>query len=120
VDSAFVTDDGSTYWPGATWRTANARDAGMDNSRLDDLASKIRSGRIAELNGVVVVRHGYVVMEQYANGSSADQVHEMQSVTKSITSLLMRIAIDQGKIPLGRPPDRERELDRGIDAAPRA
>jgi len=99
VDTAIVTDDGSTYWPAATWRTANPQDVGMDKSRLDDLAEKIRSRRIAELNGLVVIRHGYVVLEQYANGSSASQAHEMQSVTKSVTSLLVGIAIDQGKIP---------------------
>jgi len=99
VDTAIVTDDGSTYWPAATWRTANPQDVGIDKSRLDDLAEKIRSRRIAELNGLVVIRHGYVVLEQYANGSSASQAHEMQSVTKSVTSLLVGIAIDQGKIP---------------------
>jgi CubicO group peptidase (beta-lactamase class C family) len=46
-----------------------------------------------------VVRRGYVVLEQYANGSTANQVHEMQSVTKSVTSLLMGIAVDKGVIP---------------------
>jgi CubicO group peptidase (beta-lactamase class C family) len=70
----------------------------MDPSKLDALVSRIKSKQIAELNGLVVVRHGYVVLEEYANGSSAGQVHEMQSVTKSVTSLLMGIAIDQGKI----------------------
>ena len=71
----------------------------MDRARLNDLSERIRTRRIAELNGLVIVRHGYVVLEQYANGSSAGQVHEMQSVTKSIASLLVGIAIDQGKIP---------------------
>jgi len=70
----------------------------MDPSKLDALVSRIKSKQIAELNGLVVVRHGYVVLEEYANGSFAGQVHEMQSVTKSVTSLLMGIAIDQGKI----------------------
>jgi CubicO group peptidase (beta-lactamase class C family) len=70
----------------------------MDQSKLDDLSSQIESHRISTLNGLVVVRHGYVVHEQYSNGSSENQLHEMQSVTKSVTSLLMGIAIDQGKI----------------------
>jgi CubicO group peptidase (beta-lactamase class C family) len=70
----------------------------MDPSKLDALVSRIKSKQIAELNGLVVIRHGYVVLEEYANGSSAGQVHEIQSVTKSVTSLLMGIAIDQGKI----------------------
>ena len=55
ADSATATDDGSKYWPAAAWRTANARDVGMVQSRLDDLSEKI--------------------------------------------SLLVGIAIDQGKIP---------------------
>jgi CubicO group peptidase (beta-lactamase class C family) len=70
----------------------------MDAGKLNNLAGRIRGKQIAELNGLVVVRHGYVVLEEYSNGSSATQLHEMQSVTKSITSLLMGIAIDQGKI----------------------
>ncbi len=94
-----VTDDGSTYYPGEAWRTARARDVGMSASRLDDLASRIRDRQIAEIDGLVIVRRGYVVMEQYSNGSSANQVHEMQSVTKSVASLLVGIAVDQGVIP---------------------
>ena len=71
----------------------------MDASKLNTLVSRIRGRQIAELNGLVVVRRGYVVLEEYANGSSATDVHTMQSVTKSVTSLLMGIAIDQKKIP---------------------
>jgi CubicO group peptidase (beta-lactamase class C family) len=93
-----VTDDGSAYWPADSWRVASAKSVGMDQDRLDALVSKIRKRQIADLNGVVVIRHGYKVMEEYANGSSANQVHEMQSVTKSVTSLLVGIAIDQGRI----------------------
>ena len=98
-DTGEVTDDGLAYWPAASWRTAAPADVGMDQSRLNTLVSRIRGRQIAELNGLVVVRRGYVVLEEYANGSSATHVHEMQSVTKSVTSLLMGIAIDQKKIP---------------------
>jgi CubicO group peptidase (beta-lactamase class C family) len=97
-DTTAVTDDGLAYFPGTTWRTANPRDVAMNEAPLNTLATRIRNGQIAELNGLVVVRRGYVVMEQYANGSSATHVHEMQSVTKSITSLLLGIAIDNGRI----------------------
>ena len=93
-----ITDDGSTYYPGATWRTAAPKDVHMDATKINAVAERIRNGQIAEIDGLVVVRNGYVVMEQYANGSSALHLHEMQSVTKSITSLLMGIAIDKGRI----------------------
>jgi CubicO group peptidase (beta-lactamase class C family) len=88
-------DDGKAYWPGATWRTASAVDAGIDGARLDALVNRIRSKQYADVHGLVIVKNGYVVLEQYFNGSSALQVHEMQSVTKSVTSLLMGIAIDE-------------------------
>jgi CubicO group peptidase (beta-lactamase class C family) len=90
-------DDGKSYWPLATWRTAAAADAGMDATRLENLLKKIRSKQYAEVHGLVIVKNGYVIAEEYFNGSSAQQVHEMQSVTKSVTSLVMGIAIDQGR-----------------------
>jgi CubicO group peptidase (beta-lactamase class C family) len=93
-------DDGKTYWPGATWRTASAVDAGIDGARLDALVNRIKSKQYADVHGLVIVKNGYVVLEQYFNGSSALQLHEMQSVTKSVTSLLMGIAIDQGRLRL--------------------
>jgi hypothetical protein len=73
-------DDGKTYWPGATWRTASAADAGIVAARLDDLVMRIESKQYADVHGLVIVKNGYVVLEQYFNGSSALQVHEMQSV----------------------------------------
>jgi CubicO group peptidase (beta-lactamase class C family) len=90
-------DDGTSYWPAATWRTARAADAGIDAVRLENLLKRIRSKQYADVHGLVIVKNGYVVAEEYFNGSSAQQVHEMQSVTKSVTSLVMGIAIDQGR-----------------------
>jgi CubicO group peptidase (beta-lactamase class C family) len=92
------TDDGLTYFPASAWRTANARDVGMQQQKIDEISSRIRSGQLGDVDGLVVVRRGYVILEQYANGSSATHVHEMQSVTKSVTSLIMGIAVDQGEI----------------------
>ena len=96
-----ITDDGSAYWPAAEWRTARPRDVGLDAKTMASLASRFRTGQLANLHGLVVVRHGYVVVDEYANGSSATHVHTLQSVTKSITSLLVGIAVDRGLMQLG-------------------
>ena len=98
IDSTIAIDDGKSYFPDATWRTARPADVGMDGGRIETLLSRIRDGRIADVDGLLIVRNGYVVAEQYANGSSPTQLHEMQSVTKSVTSLIMGIAIDKGRI----------------------
>jgi hypothetical protein len=63
-DSAVVTDDGSSYWPQAAWRTAKPSDVGMDASRLNTLVNRIRSKQIAELNGLVVVRHDLEIQRE--------------------------------------------------------
>jgi len=95
--------DGATYWPppGADWRTAQPQQVGLDQAALGALIRRIRNGSIPSVNSLVVVRQGYVVVDQYFNGSSRADVHTMQSVSKSITSLIVGIAVDQGKLEVG-------------------
>jgi CubicO group peptidase (beta-lactamase class C family) len=51
-----------------------------------------------DLRGVVVLRDDRMVAERYYNGETATSLHDIRSAGKSITSLLVGIAIDQGKI----------------------
>jgi CubicO group peptidase (beta-lactamase class C family) len=92
------TDDGANYWPDSSWRTTAPRNVGMSASRMSSLVTKIQRGTYPTLDALVVVKNGYVVLEEYRNGNTRETLHTMQSVTKSITSLLMGIAIDRGKI----------------------
>ncbi|MFX1476324.1 MAG: serine hydrolase domain-containing protein, partial [Promethearchaeota archaeon] len=50
------------------------------------------------VDSVMVVRHGYVVLEEYLSVYTETSLHTLQSVTKSIASILMGIAIHQGYI----------------------
>jgi CubicO group peptidase (beta-lactamase class C family) len=52
----------------------------------------------ADLRGVVVLRDGQRIAERYYNGAGASELHDVRSAGKSITALLVGIAIDQGKI----------------------
>ena len=52
----------------------------------------------ADLRGVVVLRDGQRIAERYYNDATADELHDIRSAGKSITALLMGIAIDEGKI----------------------
>lgn len=90
--------DGASYWPDATWRTADPAEVGLDGARLGALVERLRSNAIPGLHSLIVVRHGYLAVEEYFNGSMASQVHTMQSVTKSVTSLVTGIAIGEGKL----------------------
>ena len=95
--------DGATYWPPpptAEWRTAAPEQVGLDPAPLRTLIGRIGNGSIPFINSLVIVRQGYVVVEEYFNGSSRSDVHTMQSVSKSVTSLLVGMAVDEGKLHL--------------------
>jgi CubicO group peptidase (beta-lactamase class C family) len=91
------------YWPTSGWRTATPGSQGMDGDRLDAMVAEIRAARLP-IDSVTVVRHGYVVLDRrfgafasaslgapYAHG----RLHELQSATKSVTSMLVGIALRQ-------------------------
>jgi CubicO group peptidase (beta-lactamase class C family) len=68
----------------------------MQGSRLNALSEKIAGGSYPGVNSLIIVRHGYLVTQRYFNGTSATTPQTVQSVTKSVTSLLAGIAIDKG------------------------
>lgn len=51
-----------------------------------------------DLRGVVVLRDGHLIGERYYNGETAEALHDVRSAGKSVTSLLVGIAIDRGRI----------------------
>ena len=51
-----------------------------------------------DLRAVIVRRGGAIIAERYFNGERADSLHDIRSAGKSITSLLVGIAIDRGAI----------------------
>lgn len=93
-----VCDAQQAPWPIPDWPTTTPADQGLDPTPLDDLVKRIRSGEIANIHSLLLVRNGWLVLESYFNGHDADELHEMQSVSKSFTSAAIGLAIEQGKI----------------------
>jgi len=67
----------------------------LDPNRLDEFLAELE--RVDGARSVVVVHRDRVVVEDYWWGSSAS-LHHVRSVTKSITSTLVGIAIERGFI----------------------
>jgi CubicO group peptidase (beta-lactamase class C family) len=86
------------YFPSREWRRASAKSQGLRGKVLRRLADRIRRGEHGRVDSLLVVRNGYLVLEEYFNGWDAEGLHTLQSDTKSVTSLLVGIAIGQGKI----------------------
>ncbi|MEE4219470.1 MAG: serine hydrolase [Xanthomonadales bacterium] len=67
---------------------------------FDGLSEALERGDFGNIKAVVVSRHGEIIYEDYFRGSSADDLHQVQSVTKSVGSALVGIAHRKGAIQL--------------------
>ena len=86
------------YWPTTEWRSSSPEAQRMDAATLDAMFATIASERLG-VHGVVVVRNGYIVAESYYPPFTATTQHVQFSVTKSFTSTLVGIALDQEHLP---------------------
>jgi CubicO group peptidase (beta-lactamase class C family) len=95
VQSASVSA-AEAYWPTGEWRRSTPRQQGLNAEMITSLVNRIRQRQIRDLDSLLVVRNGYLIVEEYFNGWGPDNLHTLQSDTKSITSLLTGVAIQQG------------------------
>ncbi|MCP3888830.1 MAG: serine hydrolase [Desulfobulbaceae bacterium] len=72
---------------------------GLREEKLSEANNKISNGLIKNIHGILVLKNGCIAFEEYYNGSNANHLHQIRSAGKSITSIAMGIAIDQGYIP---------------------
>lgn len=70
----------------------------LSGDAFADVTKRIRQGDFGEIHSLLVYKGGQPLYEQYFDGYDAERIHEAQSITKSVASLLIGIAIDQGKI----------------------
>lgn len=87
--------DEKFVWPTNKWSTKAAADVKMETSYLDNLNAKINKGDYDNVHSLLIVKDGFLVFENYYNGSSVGKAHELQSATKSIASILCGIAMDK-------------------------
>ena len=85
-----VEDDG--------WTTADCEKAGLSHEAVAGMVNAIRAGEAGVIHSFLLVAGGDLVVEEYFHGYERDDLHRLASVTKSVSSLLAGLAIDQGKI----------------------
>ncbi len=79
------------------WETGSLKDLNIDTTLIYKLFNQLNGGE-HKIHSVLLVNNGQLVIEEYYNGYSANNPHDLRSVTKSIRSILMGIAIDKGFI----------------------
>lgn len=97
ADEAPVDDRTRAPYPVTSWPEATPRARGMDPAPLTELVATLRAGEtIPDIHGLLVIKDGYLVTEAYFDGWNADRKHTLQSVSKSVTSALVGIAVARG------------------------
>ncbi len=86
-----------SYWPTDGWRYAHPSEVGMDADTLDAMVEDIRRSGLG-VDSAMVVKGGYVVLDEYFGSYEEDELHITYSCTKSVVSTLIGIAIDEGII----------------------
>lgn len=85
----------ATQW--TDWPESTPEDQGMDGEKLKAMEEAIAAQKL-RVSSILVIRRGAVVWEKVYGGRSPSTLFEMFSVTKSFTSALVGIVVDQGKL----------------------
>jgi CubicO group peptidase (beta-lactamase class C family) len=82
----------------AKWSQEKRTGPDIDPAAIESLYQEMAREPHHDLKAIVIVRSGRLAREHYFNGDSADTLHDIRSTTKSVTSLLMGMAIQKGLI----------------------
>src|ERR1041384_3719246 len=80
------------YWPTNGWRSSTPEQQGIDSEKLADALDYIRAHDI-KIHSLLIVRNGYIVLDAYFYPYDEQSAHDLASVTKSVTSTLVGVAI---------------------------
>ena len=95
------------------WVTASLGDVGINEEHITDSMNSLLKADDNPLHSIIIVKDGKLVLEEYFSGEdlsiygglhfekkdfNRDKLHCLASASKSITSILLGIAIDQGKV----------------------
>ncbi|MRI01687.1 serine hydrolase [Kriegella sp. EG-1] len=79
------------------WKANNLLAKGIDTTHIHNLFNKVKN-KDNKLHSVLIIKNNELIIEEYFNGTNINKPHDLRSATKSIQSILMGIAIDQGYI----------------------
>ena len=71
---------------------------GINPDSIQHLLTLIRTTPPSDFRGLVVLKEGKLVVEEYFNTYWRETIHDIRSAGKSITALLLGIALDKGLI----------------------
>jgi CubicO group peptidase (beta-lactamase class C family) len=87
------------YWPTQGWQTSTPEEQGIDSAKLAQGLRQINQSGIP-IHSLMIVRNGKVLLDATFYPYDGRSPHSVGSVTKSLTTTLIGIAVDQGRLHL--------------------
>lgn len=81
--------------PNSGWEVSNAL---IDKPKIEEMNKLIALNKLKEITGVVVIKDGKLLLEEYFNKADRNTLHDTRSVGKSFASTMMGFAIQDGYI----------------------
>ena len=79
------------------WEVASLASAGINPDPISEISARIRDiNQMDEVLSMLIVKNGKLVHEVYSPYCQRNTLHWMASITKTVTSTLIGIAIDKG------------------------
>lgn len=78
--------------------SVSLEDAGFNRDSIEELISRIDNFQQRDFRGLVVIKNNKIVIEWYFNTFWRNHIHDIRSAGKSITSLLLGVAIKEGLV----------------------
>jgi len=110
-DKIVLPTTSTTTYPGTTWQKVTAAEQGFDATKLEAIKNLMQQYKA---NGVLV-RNGYLI-DSWNYAGQPDTQFDIQSCTKTITSLALGLALAEGRIAAIDRPVKEYWPD--FDAGP--
>jgi CubicO group peptidase (beta-lactamase class C family) len=99
------TEGAPGVWPGKTWPISTPEEQGMDSHLLEKMFDFIaQDGK--NIHSLLIVRNGKLVVEAYFDPYDPGTKHQLASASKSVTAILVGIALQDGIL---------RDLDQKIE-----
>ncbi len=83
------------------WPTATLEEVDIDRAAIEKMVQRIintpmESVHNQQIDGVLIARHGKLVLEEYFHGQHRDKMHDTRSASKSMTATLVGAAMYAG------------------------
>ena len=83
-------------WPTASLADENINVAGIEKFIQMILDMPMDTLNVPQVHGILIARHGKLVLEEYFHGEHRDKLHDTRSATKSLTATIVGAAMHAG------------------------